>query len=168
MNRERPILFSAVLGRRSRRGHRDPQAKLFDWKTLHRHHINERRRSQYADKAEEERQRQRDYKKANAEKVNAYNREWSREYRAELRAEMLAAYGGKCACCGEAEPLFLHLDHIHNDGAADRRAHKTSTKLAAHLKRMGWPRDRYRLLCANCNHGRAMNGGTCPHAKSRS
>lgn len=26
-----------------------------------------------------------------------------------------------------------------------------------------WPRDRYQLLCANCNFGKLMNGGICPH-----
>jgi hypothetical protein len=31
------------------------------------------------------------------------------------------------------------------------------------LKRLGWPKEKYRILCANCNHGRALNGGVCPH-----
>ena len=26
-------------------------------------------------------------------------------------------YGWVCACCGEAEPLFLTIDHVNNDGA---------------------------------------------------
>lgn len=33
----------------------------------------------------------------------------------------------------------------------------------ARLKRQGWPQDRYQLLCANCNFGKLMNGGVCPH-----
>lgn len=45
----------------------------------------------------------------------------------------------------------------------NRKAHKTSAKLFAVLKRLGWPRDRYQLLCANCNFGKLMNGGVCPH-----
>ena len=35
--------------------------------------------------------------------------------------------------------------------------------MCAVLKRLGWPRDRYQLLCANCNFGKLMNGGVCPH-----
>ncbi len=69
----------------------------------------------------------------------------------------------RCACCGEAEEAFLQLDHVENDGHLDRKAHKTSAKLFAVLKRLGWPRDRYQLLCANCNFGKLMNGGVCPH-----
>ena len=30
------------------------------------------------------------------------------------------------------------------------------------LRRQG-PQDRYQLLCANCNFGKLMNGGVCPH-----
>lgn len=61
------------------------------------------------------------------------------------------------------QEAFLQLDHVENDGHLDRKAHKTSAKLFAVLKRLGWPRDRYQLLCANCNFGKAMNGGVCPH-----
>ena len=76
---------------------------------------------------------------------------------------MIVAYGGVCLCCGEEEKTFLQLDHINNDGHLDRRVHKTSCKLFARLKAAGWPKDRYQLLCANCNFGKLMNGGSCPH-----
>lgn len=29
--------------------------------------------------------------------------------------------------------------------------------------KLGWPKDRYRLLCYNCNIARARHGGRCPH-----
>ncbi|UKV75206.1 hypothetical protein FOC29_28265 [Burkholderia vietnamiensis] len=76
---------------------------------------------------------------------------------------MIAAYGGAWNCCGEREPMFLQLDHVENDGHVDRKIRKTSAKLWATLKKLGWPNDRYQLLCANCNFGKAMNGGVCPH-----
>lgn len=135
------------------------------WKQRNRDLVNTRRRELYAANPSEHRARQRAYKR-NPEarpSVLAYNRKWSAEYRARIKAEMIAAYGGACNCCGEAEPLFLQLDHVENDGNLDRKAHKTSAKLWAHLKREGWPKDRYQLLCANCNFGKAMNGGVCPH-----
>lgn len=81
---------------------------------------------------------------------------------------MLAAYGGKCKCCGEGYALFLQLDHVNNDGYIDRKENRTSTKLLANLKRNGWPQDRYQLLCANCNFGKMLNGGVCPHANTQS
>ena len=81
-----------------------------------------------------------------------------------LRAEVIAAFGGRCECCGELEPMFLELDHATNDGAEHRReigrgSHATYKRVKAD----GFPRDRFRLLCANCNQGRQRNGGICPH-----
>jgi hypothetical protein len=81
----------------------------------------------------------------------------------DLRLEVLAAYGDRCECCGETEPMFLQIDHIEDDGSADRAAGLQSTRLYRSLKRRGFPKDRYRLLCANCNLGRYLNGGVCPH-----
>lgn len=103
-------------------------------------------------------------------------REWhanhSLKKNREIRAEVLAKYGGKCACCGEAEPLFLQLDHILGDGHSERRmvlSGKSNNPYTfyRYVKRRGFPKDRYQLLCANCNWGKAVNGGTCPH-KSKS
>jgi hypothetical protein len=81
-----------------------------------------------------------------------------------LRAEVLNAYGGQCACCGEREPCFLHIDHMNNDGYRHRQTFGgSSTAMYRWLKQRGFPRDGYQLLCANCNFGRFLNGGTCPH-----
>lgn len=80
-----------------------------------------------------------------------------------MGAGLEATQPDRCACCGEAEEAFLQLDHVENDGHLDRKAHKTSAKLFAVLKRLVWPRGRYQLLCANCNFGKLMNGGVCPH-----
>ena len=85
-------------------------------------------------------------------------------YRA-LRLEIVAAYGGKCQCCGETEIAFLELDHANDNGSAHRReigrgAHRTYKWVKDH----GFPSD-FRLLCANCNQGRQRNGGVCPHVR---
>lgn len=141
----------------------DRKAKQKAWRQRERAAINARTRCRYAANIEIERRRQREYRKRNAESVKAYNRVWLIGYRARLKAEMIVAYGGRCQCCGEAEPMFLQLDHIHNDGHIDRRVNKTSAKLWAALKRSGWPKGRHQLLCANCNFGKLMNNGVCPH-----
>jgi hypothetical protein len=162
--KERPILFSITTGKPSQRGKRLKSADGLTWKQRNRDAVNARRRALYASDPERHRERQRNYKASDAKpNVLAYNRAWSAEYRASLRAEMHEAYGNACACCGEKEPLFLQLDHIFNDGHLDRKENKTSAKLWAKLKKQGWPKDRYQLLCANCNFGKAMNGGICPH-----
>lgn len=83
------------------------------------------------------------------------------------RSEMIAAYGGRCECCGEAEPEFLTLDHVGGGGAAHRRACREAGKnptlrIRQELKAASWPKDKYRLLCMNCNFATAR-GKICPH-----
>lgn len=79
-----------------------------------------------------------------------------------LRDELLAAYGGKCNCarCPETNPAFLTLEHVNGTGKAHRA--KVGSHAYADLRRRGFPRDGYTLLCWNCN---AMTrfGRTCPH-----
>lgn len=78
---------------------------------------------------------------------------------------VFAKYGGYlCACCGETEPLFLSLDHINGGGGAERKALGRDMYVA--LAR-GPVRDDLRVLCHNCNRGRWLNGGECPHASRR-
>lgn len=79
-----------------------------------------------------------------------------------LKAEVVAAYGGKCACCGEGQILFLQIDHINGGGKKDRDAGLFSATWYRWLKNNGYPKD-YQLLCANCNWGKHINGGVCPH-----
>ena len=84
------------------------------------------------------------------------------------RTQVIAGYGGACECCGETEPAFLTIDHPKNDGARDRkRIRKAGVNLYARLIKLGFPRNRYRLMCFNCNCGRARNGGVCPHKKGK-
>ncbi len=161
--KERPIL-SATTGKPSRRGKRDPQRSLFDWNAMNKPARNERRRDLYKSDSERQRERTRAYRRANPDKVLEYNAKWRRQFFGGLRTEMIATYGGKCACCGEQESIFLDLDHINNDGAADRRERGNGQRLLVWLKANDWPRDRYQLLCCNCNQGKARNGGVCPHA----
>lgn len=95
--------------------------------------------------------------------------------RANLRLEVLNAYGGPiCICCGERELMFLTLDHARNDGAAfrkeleARKGRKINMDLYRVLKAEGFPQDRgIRVLCWNCNCGRARNQGICPHEEKR-
>ena len=88
--------------------------------------------------------------------------------RKRIREATFAAYGGYvCACCGETERKFLTLDHIHNNGAADRRKIAGKRSAAGYttyqwLARNGFPPG-YQVLCMNCNHGKRMNNGVCPH-----
>lgn len=89
------------------------------------------------------------------------------KYRQSIRQQMINAYGDACACCGETEPHFLAVDHINNDGAAHRRAGGyTGTAMYLWLRRNGFPKDRFQLLCHNCNVAKGLYG-VCPHKKLR-
>lgn len=97
--------------------------------------------------------------------------------RARDKAAAMAAYGGRCDCCGEARMSFLTIDHPLGDGAAHRRAiygvrpdgpvRETRTGGGGHrmyrwLRISGYPAG-FRVLCFNCNIGSHINGGVCPH-----
>ena len=79
--------------------------------------------------------------------------------RARMRQLVLEGYGSQCACCGEAEPLFLTLDHVNGQpkgGESESAAYRRAIE-------EGFPTT-FRLLCFNCNCGREKNEDRrCPH-----
>lgn len=85
-----------------------------------------------------------------------------RAVRAGLRAKVITAYGSNCACCSEGELMFLAVDHKNNDGAKHRKEVGVSDRFYRWLIRNNFPPE-FQLLCANCNWGKYVNGGVCPH-----
>jgi hypothetical protein len=82
-----------------------------------------------------------------------------------LKDEVFQAYGGwKCACCGETGKHYLTIDHMENNGSELRRkgVHGHSTQFYRWLKKSGFPPE-FQVLCMNCNFGKRMNNGVCPH-----
>lgn len=80
------------------------------------------------------------------------------------RIAALQAYGGAepaCSCCGENTQEFLALDHIDGGGHTHRQE-TGGGGFYSWLKRNHYPAG-FRVLCHNCNFGRQLNGGTCPH-----
>ncbi len=88
--------------------------------------------------------------------------ERGRARRAALRAEVIAAYGGKCVCCGDSTLEFLQIDHAHGDGAAHRKTLSGRGDTYKWLKKNQFPAEGFRLLCANCNWS-VGQWGYCPH-----
>lgn len=76
------------------------------------------------------------------------------------KKELLESYGNKCNCCGCDIWQFLTLDHVYNDGNIER-ANIIGTQYE-NVKRANYPKDRYQLLCMNCNYSKGHNG-FCPH-----
>ena len=85
-----------------------------------------------------------------------------RKDKRELKLEVFEAYGGVvCACCGETIETFLTIDHINNDGNEHRKK-IGRTSVYRWLKKQNFPLG-YQVLCFNCNMGKQLNGGVCPH-----
>jgi len=83
-------------------------------------------------------------------------------YYGKLRREAYAAYGGRCACCGESRFEFLTIDHIKGDGAEHRKTVAPGSRILQWLQQRGWPKEDFQLLCWNCNCAKGIRGG-CPH-----
>ena len=79
-----------------------------------------------------------------------------------LKKEVMAAYGNKCECCGEKHIEFLTIDHVNGDGAEHRARLGKGRKIYADIKKQGFPKDKYRCLCLNCNIALGFYG-YCPH-----
>ena len=89
------------------------------------------------------------------------HKQYVKDRSVKLRQEMLSAYGGKCTCCGESHHEFLTLEHIDSKGI-----HLGGSKMWLFLKKSGWPKDHYTILCWNCNCVRRF-GKKCPHELER-
>src|SRR4029077_6437328 len=79
-----------------------------------------------------------------------------------VRLEVMAHYGGKCACCGETYDPFLCIDHVNGGGNAHRRQNKILSGFQTYfwLRKNGYPKE-FRVLCWNCNAARAYFGKVC-------
>jgi len=92
----------------------------------------------------------------------------AKEWRIRLKNKVIQHYGGwVCACCGETERLFLQIDHINGGGRKELKAIGCSNGMTFYveIRRKKFPPG-YQVLCANCNMGKHLNSGTCPHQNS--
>jgi len=76
------------------------------------------------------------------------------------RKAVIAAYGGKCVCCGEDHWQFLVLDHIDNDGKEHRKKIGQS-QICLWAEQHGYP-PVLQLFCQNCHLAKHYYG-KCPH-----
>jgi hypothetical protein len=83
--------------------------------------------------------------------------------RAKRRLDLINAYGGKCACCGETESEFLILDHIDGGGNKHRKE-IGRTSMGRWARKHNYP-DTLQLLCANCNLSKELGNEFCIHKR---
>lgn len=90
-------------------------------------------------------------------------------YRKKVKQKTIEKYGNKCSCCGEKELYFLCIDHIENNGGKERKSYYgknsiSSTQFYLSLLKADIRTD-LQVLCFNCNLGKQINNGICPHLK---
>lgn len=113
------------------------------------------------------------WREENYEKYIEHQKNSNRAAIGRLRAETYEKYGGaRCACCGETEMAFLTLDHVNGGGNRHRKeiggsGSGSGEKIYRWLRDQNYPPG-FQVLCWNCNCGRSMNGGICPHKHKRS
>jgi hypothetical protein len=100
-------------------------------------------------------------------KCNLYIKNKASLENAKFKKIIFEFFDNKCSCCSETEPMFLTVDHINNDGHIARKVDKTGGSnfyrvLAKSIEAGNIPPD-LQLLCRNCNWGKHVNGGVCPH-----
>lgn len=146
------------------------------WQAANAESVNAKTRRWYYKNQDQQRVRLKTYARERRVTDPLTVRSQATAYRRQRRQEMIDAYGGCCACCGEREFAFLTLDHINGDGAADRRSHMRNPSshaqqapahaqdaIVRELRAAGWPKDgRFRILCWNCQWGWRRPEG-CPN-----
>jgi hypothetical protein len=87
-----------------------------------------------------------------------------RDMYAKLRLIAIKILGGQCSCCGERIYEFLEIDHIGGwkTHGLSNKGHPTAYTTVRRMWREGWPKDKYRVLCTNCNRCLGVYG-YCPH-----
>lgn len=118
------------------------------------------------------------YRKKNRKMINKLNRNWRRNnpntyHNALKRLRILYRFvciwhysKGKmcCVCCGEKEYLFLTIEHLKGEGKKHRDSLGGNAQFYPFLVKSNFP-EGYSCLCMNCNFGKRMNNGRCPHDK---
>jgi hypothetical protein len=120
------------------------------------------------------------YRKLHLDSLKVYNAKYHNDHRDALLAKsklhgqnqrrlVLEHYGEgiiECACCGESNIKFLTLDHVNNDGYLHRKQLKlTGHKILRWIIKNEFPKG-FQVLCMNCNFGKRMNNGICPHKEA--
>lgn len=141
------------------------------------HKTKEARREYYEKNKEEINKKRREYSKRpevhkeiliqharwrndNRDKANKISRESKKKYEERCKDLVFEHYGKVCACCGESNKIFLSIDHINGGGTKQRKEMKE--KITTWLVRNSFPNG-FQTLCFNCNWGKHINHGICPH-----
>jgi hypothetical protein len=86
---------------------------------------------------------------------------WERNQLAKM--DVLNRYGAVCICCSESDPDKLVMDHINSGGSKEKKSYP-SRNVYLFLKGKEPDRNKFQVLCQNCNQAKAFLG-QCSHIK---
>jgi len=113
----------------------------------------ERAKEHYWKNREENLKRSRLYRLNNKEELSIRRKPAQAAYRKNLRTRILDAYGRKCSnpeCGYDKDERALDLDHIYGKKAEGHEG-LGAQRIYQIIIRENFPKDRYRILCRNCN-----------------
>lgn len=84
-----------------------------------------------------------------------------------LKYKILDILSKKCICCGESEEFKLTIDHVNDDGNITRKDEGTGVQLYRRILNNKIDKNRFQILCWNCNHSKHIGGGKCIHQRDR-
>ena len=91
----------------------------------------------------------------NRDKVIAYTKQHQAETKAKAK-HILSGDTLQCKRCGFDDERVLHIDHIHGGGHAERQVKSAQMIRDWIVKNPEAAREKYQLLCANCNYLKAL------------
>ena len=87
-----------------------------------------------------------------------------RQWRRAVHASAIHRLGTRCACCGEQHVTMLEIDHVKGGGHAETKSFNGNNfRIYQKIRDGQHAPGEYQVLCANCNHSKHRNGGTCEH-----
>jgi len=89
---------------------------------------------------------------------------YNRSRRVRTKLIVTSHYGKICSCCGKDNIDVLTIDHVNGGGSYDRKELGSGDAFYRWLINNNFPLG-FQVLCFNCNSGRHINGGVCPHKK---
>ncbi len=139
-------------------------AERKEYYSAHREEVLRKAKERYRANPEPVKDYQKEYHRRNRSYCLVRAKRYHEAHKGELKAEVMAAYGGKCTCCGEDQLEFLTIDHINGGGNKHRRSIGWAS-LYRWLKKNGFPKKGFQVLCWNCNIAKGFYG-KCPHQKA--
>ena len=91
------------------------------------------------------------------EKLRSEYNEQIKTYQRKMKYLIYVLLNNKCQCCGETDPSYFNIDHVHNDGSKDKKYNIASW--SGRYKIVKRNPSRYQILCANFNYAKHQNGG---------